>query len=220
MPAGGSASCTITNDDDAGTLTVNKVVVNDNGGEATPDDFSFEVNGGASQAFEADGSNDLTVDAGTYNVTETPIDGYTMTGNTCVDVVVPNGGSASCTITNDDTKASPAGTTVQRWVLHDSLTITGLRAGAPDAADATVTFSVFSDDECAEQVGDDEVIDLVGSSASTALGVEVFESGTYYWTADYSGDAYNDVFSTACGDEITQILAKDAFGGVRDDFAV
>ena len=61
VAVGATTDCTITNVLQNGTLTVNKDVVNDNGGEATADDFSFEVDGGASQAFEADGSNDLTV---------------------------------------------------------------------------------------------------------------------------------------------------------------
>ena len=51
-------------------LIVKKVVVNDNSGTKVASDFSFQVNGGAAQAFEADGQNDLTVDPGTYNVTE------------------------------------------------------------------------------------------------------------------------------------------------------
>ncbi len=82
-----------------GTLIVNKVVVN---GAATPDDFSFQVNGGAATPFEADGSNSVPVAPGTYDVTEVlPLpDGYIETGNTCVDVVVASGETETCTITN------------------------------------------------------------------------------------------------------------------------
>ena len=68
IPLGGTATCTITNDDRPATLIVKKVVVNDDGGTATADDFAFRVNGGSAIGFEADGQNDLTVDAGTYNV--------------------------------------------------------------------------------------------------------------------------------------------------------
>ena len=39
IPNGGSATCTITNDDKAATLTVIKHVVNDNGGTAVAGDF-------------------------------------------------------------------------------------------------------------------------------------------------------------------------------------
>lgn len=105
IPNGGTATCTITNDDQAATLIVKKVVVNDNGGSKTAEDFSFQVNGGSATAFEADGQNDLTVNAGTYNVTEPAVSGYTTTYDNCSNVVIPNGGSATCTITNDDQSA-------------------------------------------------------------------------------------------------------------------
>ena len=48
-------------------------------GRATAVDFAFQVNGGQAQAFEADGQNDLTVDAGTYSVTEPAASGYSTT---------------------------------------------------------------------------------------------------------------------------------------------
>lgn len=211
LDEGESATCTITNDDQAGTLTVNKVLVNDNGGTATTDDFSFSVNGGTAVPFEADGSNSLPVDAGTYTVTEPAVDGYTMTSNTCTDVVVPNGGTGECTITNDDQKASPSGTTTQRWVLHDTLGIVGLRPGAGQlegALPAEATFRLYSDAGCTVLV-DEETVDVTGSAASTADGVGVEDPGTYYWRVQYSGDQFNSGFTTDCGDEVTQIFVKD-----------
>ena len=74
---GDTAVCTITNNDQPGTLTVNKVLPNDNGGTATADDFTFAINSGSDVSFETDGSNNLSVDAGTYTVTETAVSGYT-----------------------------------------------------------------------------------------------------------------------------------------------
>jgi hypothetical protein len=106
---------------------------------------------------------------------------------------------------------------VQSWVLHDALGISGIRHGAPDEGDATVTFSLWANCDTqngigSDQVGSDEVIDLLAAdSAATDDGVAVVDSGTYYWTATYSGDAWNVGFTTDCRDEITQILAKDAF---------
>ena len=64
-----------SNNDQPATLIVKKVVVNDNGGTKQAQNFSFQVNGGAAQPFEADGQNDLTVDAGTYNVVEPAVAG-------------------------------------------------------------------------------------------------------------------------------------------------
>lgn len=103
MPAGGNKTCTVTNNDQSGTLIVKKIVTNDNDGNKVASDFSFQVNGGGTTAFEADGQNDLTVNAGTYNVTEPSISGYATSYNNCSNLIVPNGGSATCTITNNDT---------------------------------------------------------------------------------------------------------------------
>jgi prealbumin domain-containing protein len=102
IAAGETKTCTITNHDQPATLIVKKTVINDNGGTTPVENFSFSVNGGAAVAFEADGQNDLTVAAGTYTVTEPAVAGYTTTFNNCSEVVIPNGGTATCEITNDD----------------------------------------------------------------------------------------------------------------------
>jgi len=77
IASGGSATCTITNDDvrndQHGTLIVKKLVVNDNGGTKTASDFNFRVfplKGCNAIPFEADGQNELVVDAVTYYVFE------------------------------------------------------------------------------------------------------------------------------------------------------
>lgn len=85
-----------------GTLSVKKVVKNDNGGTLTAKDFSFSVNGATATAFETDGQNDLSLPAGTYSVTETPPTGYAVSYDNCSNVVLAAGGSATCTVTNDD----------------------------------------------------------------------------------------------------------------------
>ena len=95
-------TCTITNDDQSGTLIVKKVITNDNGGTKTYTDFSFQVDNGAPVAFEEDSQNDLTINAGTYSITEPVVTGYSTTYDNCLNVVIPNGGSATCTITNND----------------------------------------------------------------------------------------------------------------------
>ncbi|MEK7425348.1 MAG: hypothetical protein AAB131_16080, partial [Actinomycetota bacterium] len=99
---GETKTCTITNNDQPATLIVKKVVVNDNGGTKQAQDFSFQVNGGAAQSFEADGQNNLTVSAGTYNVVEPGVAGYTTSYDNCSNLVIPLGGSETCTITNND----------------------------------------------------------------------------------------------------------------------
>ncbi len=107
VPAGGSASCTITNDDigepepEPGTLTVTKVVVNDSGGTATTTDFSLFVD-----SMGIVSGSSTTTSAGIHTVTESGLFGYTATFsgdcNASGNVTVPAGGVATCTITNDD----------------------------------------------------------------------------------------------------------------------
>lgn len=100
---GETRTCTITNDDQPGTLHVVKVLPNDDGGTAIFEQFSFSVNDGDAVAFETDGQNDLTVNSGTYSIIETnPMTGYTLSYDNCSNVAIPNGGEATCIITNDD----------------------------------------------------------------------------------------------------------------------
>lgn len=99
---GDDKTCTITNDDKAGTLIVKKIVVNDNGGDLGADDFTFSVNGAAAIAFEEDGQNDLNVNAGTYSVTEPAVTGYSTSYDNCDSLSIALGGTQTCTITNDD----------------------------------------------------------------------------------------------------------------------
>jgi hypothetical protein len=214
VPNGGSATCIVTNDDQPGTLIVHKQVINDNGDTKVATDFSFQVNDGDVTGFLPDGedllkgTNSLTLDAGTYTVTEPPVPGYTADVSDCAGVLVENGLTSECTIVNDDSKASPTGSTTQRWVLHDSLTISQLRPGAPDAA-TNVTFELFSDAACTIQKGVDESATLSGTTASTVTGVLVESPGTYYWTVTYPGDQYNNPFTTECGKEYTTITAAN-----------
>ncbi len=105
-----------------GTLIVKKVVMNDDAGGATATDFSFQVNGGTATAFEADGQNDFTVATGTYTVTEVPVDGYTTSYESCENIALAAGGTATCTITNDD--AEPADSTTPIITLNGSAAIT------------------------------------------------------------------------------------------------
>ena len=114
---GATATCTITNNDQPAKLIVKKIVINDNGGTDDRADFSFKVNGGNATPFEADGQNDLTVNAGNYSVTEPAAAGYTTTYDNCDNVAIANGGTATCTITNND---QPAKLIVKKIVINDN----------------------------------------------------------------------------------------------------
>ncbi len=114
---GDIAICTINNDDKPATLTVTKSFNKLYNGTLGCSDFSFKVNDGPSIPFEADCSNDITVNAGTYSVVENPVDGYTPAYTNCTDVVISNGGKATCSIVNNDL---PATLIVKKIVVNDN----------------------------------------------------------------------------------------------------
>lgn len=106
---GATYTCTITNDDEQGTLIIKKVLINDNGGSAATTSFSFKVNGGTSHSFNAAGDIHANVNAGSYSIVENAAAGYATTyanslngSPNCTSLAVPNGGTVTCTIINDD----------------------------------------------------------------------------------------------------------------------
>jgi len=114
---GQNATCTITNNDQAGILIVKKFVENNYGGLLQVNDFGFKVNDGTTIPFEVDGQNDLTVDAGTYSVVEPNVSGYSTSYDNCTDIVISNGESQTCTITNSDIQPK---LTVVKVVVNDN----------------------------------------------------------------------------------------------------
>jgi uncharacterized repeat protein (TIGR01451 family) len=97
--------CTITNDDLAPHLTVQKVVINDNGGQAQVSDFPLFVDG---QPVSSGQATELM--AGIYQVTERNLPGYNglFSGDCGVDgqVTLSLGAVKRCVLTNDDFFAS------------------------------------------------------------------------------------------------------------------
>lgn len=111
IAAGETKTVTITNDDvkegedGKGTLIVKKVVVNDNGGTAEADDFSFRINGRGPVAFESDGTNSFQVPAGyVATVVEVAAEGYTTTYSERNGGTVEEDDILTITVTNDDVK--------------------------------------------------------------------------------------------------------------------
>jgi len=230
---GAAVSCNVTNTDVAPTLALDKTIDDDFGGGASEEDFVLSATPTIGSVITDLGGDVPATGAKSnmeYTLTETALPGYEGRAWTCSDNASPDrfslagnvvtlfeGAVVTCSIINDDSPASPTGSTVQHWVLHDTLTISGIRPGGDPDNLATVTFRLFSDDECGTLVGARTVGISAGGVAATSVGVTVYETGLYYWTAAYSGDAYNNDFTTDCGEEITQIQAKDNHGGGRDD---
>jgi hypothetical protein len=103
---GGSYTCTITNDDQPGTLTVIKHVINDNGGTKVAANFTLD-SGGANDSpdnfsgAESPGTN-VTLDAGAYAVTESGPAGYDVSYGAGCSGTIANGQTKTCTVTNND----------------------------------------------------------------------------------------------------------------------
>jgi hypothetical protein len=95
---GQDVSCTITNTDDAPSLTVTKVITSDNGGTATLATFDVEVDNVDvpwSDPSSLTGESKLvTNQAGTYVLSEANVTGYTEGTWTCSDA----GGAVTVTL--------------------------------------------------------------------------------------------------------------------------
>ncbi len=108
VPNGGTVVCTITNDDNAPALYLKKVVINDNGGAKSAGDWTLYADA-LSVAGSVFGAK-VTDQAGTYDLSESVVAGYTNTSLTCDDnpgvqvdsVTLGLGQTKTCTFVNDD----------------------------------------------------------------------------------------------------------------------
>src|SRR4249919_805801 len=178
------------------TLTVNKIMVNENGGTLQASDFSFSVNGGAPVAFQNDGTNVLSVAPGTYNVIEPSPLGYTPTYSNCSNIVLGVGDSATCTITNSDHSlpgapglAATAGSSKPTYVRGETVTMTArvLRDGVP-VAGALVAFDALKPNLLNHVRGSATTDGNGNASVSFVSGTGSSSIGTYQLTVSASSN--------------------------------
>ena len=118
LTPGDNKTCTITNDDQAGRLIVDKVTVPSGSGAV----FSLmatgtgSIMGGGSGTTTDAVSKEYTVSAGTYSVEEAALAGWVQASSTCTNVVVGVGETKTCTITNHQLPKL----TVTKIVVNDS----------------------------------------------------------------------------------------------------
>ena len=120
IAVGETKTCTITNDDIAPTLTVCKTVINDDGGTAVASDFTISVTATnpSPASFPGDANcTTITLDAGTYSVSESGPSGYTESQSADCSGTIAIGQTKTCTITNDD--AQTATLKVIKEVIND-----------------------------------------------------------------------------------------------------
>src|SRR5206468_5019951 len=101
---GQTKTCTVSNQDQAGTLTVIKHVVNNYGGTATAGQFTMHITGTNPTTNDFPGSEtgvQVVIGAGSFKVSETGPSGYAAAMSGCSGTMTL-GGSATCTITNSD----------------------------------------------------------------------------------------------------------------------
>ncbi len=117
LGAGDNVTCTITNDDIAPVLHLNKVVVNNSGGTALESAWTLTATGptsitGPGAAGSPDVSSGASFDAGSYVLSESAgPTGYAASSWSCTNgdndgtVSIGLGETVTCTITNDDQQA-------------------------------------------------------------------------------------------------------------------
>lgn len=107
---GNPARCNAENQYKPGRVIVHKEVV---GTSTSPANFSFSVNRGDEIAFDEDGSNEVTLAAGSYSIVEASAPGYTTTYSDGCSGTIDNTDLVSCTITNtyDDDNGGGGGDT-------------------------------------------------------------------------------------------------------------
>jgi hypothetical protein len=111
-------------------------------------------------------------------------------------------------ITNCTTLTTSATPSV---TLGSPISDTATLSGAAANAGGTITFHLFSDAACTNEISTGLSPVSVNGNGSYASGnFTPTTAGTYYWIANYSGDAFNASASTSCGDagESTLVRAR------------
>lgn len=127
LKEGEFVTCTFHDERQQATLTLNKVVVNDNGGTNVPADWTLNAVGPAPSsnvALSGQGTVSGQVEPGTYTLSESTVPGYAAGSWSCTggaqngnSIALDPGQNATCTITNDDIQPV---LTVIKHVINDN----------------------------------------------------------------------------------------------------
>ena len=195
VPANIPVQCSITNDDQPASLTLTKIVVNDNGGAATPASWTLTAN-----ALPFASGVPQVVNAGVYGLAESGgPGGYVASSWSCAGGVLAGstltlgpGQSASCSITNDDEQAT---LTVIKHVVNDN-------GGSRQASDFTISVAGVSPSPASFPGSEAGTIVVLAAGA-----YNVTESGpTSGYTVQYSADCSGTM---AIGDSKTCTITND-----------
>jgi len=122
-----------------------------------------------------------------------------------------NNGSATSACTSEQVVVNPNAPTIATVLsaisaaigepVHDSSTLSGATANAG----GTVTYTVYSDDQCTTSVASGGTKTVTNGIVPDSDSVSFDAAGTFYWQAAYSGDANNDPATSACQSEIVTV---------------
>jgi hypothetical protein len=78
--------------------------------------------------------------------------------------------------------------------VYDTTTL----VGATSDAGGTVTYKVYTDNQCSIEFADAGTVNVTNGVVPNSNPVDFDTAGTYYWQASYSGDANNDPAIDEC----------------------
>ncbi len=121
-----------------------------------------------------------------------------------------NGYTSTCNAANEEiiiqaipmvtTQLSPSQPIIGTQV-HDTTTL----SGATSNAGGTVTYMVYSDDQCTQNAQNAGTVTVTNGTVPNSNDITFSASGTYYWVVSYSGDAYNQAAISGCGSEMSTV---------------
>ena len=218
-----NVTCTITNNDVAPKLTLNKIVSNTHGGNKAESAWTLkatsgtEVLSGSGAEGDADVVSGPTFQAGTYILSEEGPSGYDASAWTCTgtgtgtqsgnSITLGIGQEAVCSITNSD-RAS--GLTVKKHVKNDN-------GGTAKADDFGIKLNNSSISFGAGQDAGEEVTTYT-STPSVSSNVEYtlseidhsgYDEGTWSCTDNSDGSSVSMPFTLAEGQSITCEITND-----------
>lgn len=187
VEAGGSATTTPTgtvdfnryaNDSCDGTPNVEENVELDNDGEAQSQNATLGE-GGLSYRVHYDGDDDHAPgDSDCESVSADPAD-------TSIDLSL----STTTIVVGGEARASAE------------------LAGESDAADGTVTYTVYSNSSCSANARDAGAKEVNDGEVDDSNSLTFNDTGDFYWRAVYSGDEDNEAATSSCSDNRLRVLA-------------
>ena len=151
--------------------------------------------GGTTIGTYTDGDNNSKT-AMQWHAVSVPIQASTASGPTTLAFRSADSSGSACGIALDDVSVTPQGQAISPTIsttptgpvqVGAAITDTATLSGSAPGAGGTITFHAYLDSSCTNPVYTDKAT-VHGDGAYKAAGFQATTAGTYYWTADYSGD--------------------------------